>query len=338
VGVLSLLICEVRRNAAKSIPCDRCLLVHMTDLSSPTLRSRAVRYVPAAIASRLYRVRDWLRFRSSRPGLITIAGTQVRVHRAEQFRNRLRSEELPVFLRALENVDIVVDLGANVGVFTILAAARGIPVLSIEPNPQNCQHLLTAIAELNDADRARITILPVAASGTTEPIWLYGGGQSSSIHGNWLGRDDKYRQLAPCVTMPQLMSLTPPGSRALIKMDVEGAESTLLESISDWADGSTRKLPIVMFEHGRPDAPPVQEVGRSSVFAALDLAGFVTSALKEDVELVDAVAGEATLREWSPATGSEINFIALPPDIADLQVRVAEGGHVGISGIRRMGR
>src|SRR5687767_8756025 len=53
--------------------------------------------------------------------------------------NDYEPDEIAAFLRALQRCDACVDVGANIGYYSCLAATHGVPVIAIEPHPDNQQ-------------------------------------------------------------------------------------------------------------------------------------------------------------------------------------------------------
>ena len=56
--------------------------------------------------------------------------------------SRKASGEVGTFLHAIKTASIVVDVGANVGFFALLAAKHHVPVLAVEPSAANLEVLL----------------------------------------------------------------------------------------------------------------------------------------------------------------------------------------------------
>jgi FkbM family methyltransferase len=142
--------------------------------------------------------------------------------------------------------DVVYDVGAHVGFFSICSARLGARVVAVEPDPVNADRLRRN-ANLNGFDIDVIEAAAWSESGRVELV----PGESSKEH-----------VVAPgdgiaSVTLDELTRHCP--APTLIKMDVEGAEDRVLE-------GARRILaerrPVVICEiHG--------EVQRASVLAQL---------------------------------------------------------------------
>ncbi len=121
----------------------------------------------------------------------------------------------------------VVDLGANIGFFTLLSATLVAPeghVFAVEPNPRNVRLLETSRRENGFTN---ITVLQVAAGAEHGLLVLntsYSNGTTSSLP------DDAAAVLgSQTVPAVRIDALLPPERRIdLIKIDVEGAEHTAL--------------------------------------------------------------------------------------------------------------
>lgn len=105
--------------------------------------------------------------------------------------------------------DVVVDGGANIGVFSILASRKAKQVFAVEPHPRNYQALCRNI-ELNHAKN----VTPVnSALGPMEGVaHIMGHGESVQVERNG--------HAVPMTTIDRLTG----GKATVIKMDVEGFE------------------------------------------------------------------------------------------------------------------
>lgn len=112
-------------------------------------------------------------------------------------------------LRSLREDDVVLDGGANVGVFSLVAASRCRKVFSVEPNEENFRTLLRNI-ERNGASN----IIPVnaAIAPKSGPVGFQGLGEVGhlSSHGK--------------VVQGTTIDLVTNGEATILKLDIEGAE------------------------------------------------------------------------------------------------------------------
>lgn len=160
--------------------------------------------------------------------------------------------------RLLKPNDVMVDIGANEGYFSILAGSLGAKVYAVEPDPNNLIMLKNNIA-LNGLNH-KITVLPVAASDHTGDIILHqntinGMWSSISLKGNSNSSFMSRQITVPARQIQQLIhdsvlcagntqhdsvsctSSTLPKAHdqvKLVKMDVEGHELQALNGMKDW--------------------------------------------------------------------------------------------------------
>lgn len=151
--------------------------------------------------------------------------------------------------------DVVVDAGANMGLFSVGAASRGAHVYAFEPMPRALEYL-KATVDLNRSLVGSISIVPLALmeasreiSFTDDPDNLGGSsavltrsGTNISVHGTSL--DEWVRSNGI--------------SRVdFIKADIEGAERNLLSGATDVLRRFKPKLSICTYH--LPDDPEVLE-------------------------------------------------------------------------------
>jgi FkbM family methyltransferase len=143
------------------------------------------------------------------------------------------------FVRALLRPDdMFVDVGANIGVYTITAALRGARVLAFEPNGSARAMLAANLALNHVADR--VHVLPFALADFSGPARFTTDLESS----NHL--ETSPEATGDLVDVREFDSLVEPGSRvSLIKIDAEGFDEAVLRG----ARGSLeRERPVVIVE------------------------------------------------------------------------------------------
>ncbi|WP_261556539.1 FkbM family methyltransferase [Frankia tisae] len=139
--------------------------------------------------------------------------------------SRQSSHEADLFLDLIGQTDRLIDVGANVGLFTILAASKGVPVSAVEPSPMNLAQLYRNL-RLNQSEG--VEVFPVAASDCCGLAELYGGGQGASLRPQWGGMAATYSNLVPAHTLDGLFADRLQSQRLLIKIDAEGMEFPIL--------------------------------------------------------------------------------------------------------------
>lgn len=135
----------------------------------------------------------------------------------------LEYDEMGFLLKSLRAEDTFVDVGANGGIYTILAAGCiGSSVLAFEPVPENVQSLELNVGTNQLSDR--VTIFPVALAdyqglGTIvipdSPTAYLEQGHEGQSKGSSI----------PVETLDSLLNITAP---TFIKIDVEGGEASVL--------------------------------------------------------------------------------------------------------------
>jgi len=126
----------------------------------------------------------------------------------------------------LKNIDILVNVGANIGYYCCHALSMGKSVIAFEPIPRNLSYLCKNIKNNN---WACAEIYPIALSNDVGVIEIYGGNTGASLVRGWANTPESYSSLVPCSTMDIVLGTRLRGQRALILIDVEGAEKWVLE-------------------------------------------------------------------------------------------------------------
>lgn len=130
--------------------------------------------------------------------------------------------------RLLQPGDTFIDVGANIGVHVADAArivgAQG-RVVAIEPNTENCRLLLLTVEKNN---LHNVTLIPSALSDVGEWTWFgtHIGSNGGVLHSN---REILAEGFGSVVPVRRLDDIAPVDTR-LIKIDVEGAEISVLRS------------------------------------------------------------------------------------------------------------
>lgn len=140
--------------------------------------------------------------------------------------------EIGIFIDLLQSHDVVIDIGANVGVYTCLAASYGKPVLSFEPSRRNQDYLYRNLWENRFVD---VEVLPVGLSEKSGLGRIYGYGGIASFVPGWAQAQKSKYSLVPLTTLDAITATRFQGNKLLIKLDVEGFELEVLR-------GATRTL------------------------------------------------------------------------------------------------
>lgn len=162
------------------------------------------------------------------------------------------SETIPVFYQLARSAQIILDIGANTGFYTLLGCTANpdARVISIEPVPRVCEKLLEHI-HLNHFDD-RCEVYPVAVSsfiGTAQMHIPYGDlPTSASLNPTGFRGFEGALVEVPVTTVDAIV-----GERSvdLVKIDVEGFEPQVLEGMQ----GALRRSYPSLFIECLPDGP-----------------------------------------------------------------------------------
>jgi len=141
---------------------------------------------------------------------------------------RFEVEETVLVARLLDQVDLFVDIGANIGYYTCLALKKGKPVVAFEPQQQNLQCLFQNL--LSNGWRDNVEVYPLALSARAGLLTLWGAsGPSASLVRNWAGYSPRHSQIVPVSILDNVIAGRFSETKILIKIDVEGAEYQVLQ-------------------------------------------------------------------------------------------------------------
>ncbi|MDU9376928.1 hypothetical protein McpSp1_15680 [Methanocorpusculaceae archaeon Sp1] len=151
--------------------------------------------------------------------------------------------------------DVVFDCGANLGIFSLLAAYRGAEVYAFEPVPE-ARRLLRHTLDLNPELCGRVTIVPYALGaekGEAEFTILADTLVGSSMVLPQEGRKAK----VAVTTVDAFVEETGLPCVDFLKADIEGAERLMLDGALATLAQCSPKVSICMYH--RPDDPEVIE-------------------------------------------------------------------------------
>ena len=135
------------------------------------------------------------------------------------------TDEIEAFLGLLGSHDAVIDIGANVGLYSCLAASRGKPIVAVEPSARNLNFLYRNLWENKFVD---VEILPLGLARHAGLGRIYGYGGISSFVPGWAQARKAQSSLVPLSTLDTIAGGRFHDQKILIKMDVEGFELDVL--------------------------------------------------------------------------------------------------------------
>jgi FkbM family methyltransferase len=139
-------------------------------------------------------------------------------------------DEVNAFLALLDEHEAVVDIGANVGFYSCLAASRGKRVIAFEPSGRNLGFLYRNLWE---NQLSGVEVFPVGLAERAGIERMYGFGGIASFVPGWGQARAKESALVPVNTLDSILAARLRGRRLLIKMDVEGFELAVLKGAEE---------------------------------------------------------------------------------------------------------
>lgn len=150
-------------------------------------------------------------------------------------RDDWETTEIEAFLELIESHDAVVDIGANIGFYSCLAASRGKHAIAFEPSPRNLSFLYR---NLSDNQFSDVEVFPLGLAGKSGLGRMRGYGDMSSFVPGWAQAHDAKFRLVPLTTLDTHIAGRFANKKLLIKMDVEGFEMEVLA-------GATKTLSMI---------------------------------------------------------------------------------------------
>ena len=158
--------------------------------------------------------------------------------------------ETTLIRELLTDVDVLINVGANIGYYCCHALSMGKEVIAFEPMPNNIRYLCRNI----DLNGWACEIFPVALSGKVEIMKMYGGGTGASLVKGWAGSSEDLFTYVPCTTMDLLLNKRMTGKKALVIVDIEGAELWMIQGCSKLLRNDPK--PVWFIEIGATEHQP----------------------------------------------------------------------------------
>lgn len=138
-------------------------------------------------------------------------------------------EETGIILDNLKNIDVFVDIGANIGYYSCISRNKGIKTIAVEPLTENLNILYEnlRINGWNDVE-----VFPVGLAEKPGIADLYGENTGASLLNGWAGSSEfseLWKHTIALSTLDILLGGRFTGQRLFIKIDVEGAEYEVLK-------------------------------------------------------------------------------------------------------------
>ncbi len=136
-------------------------------------------------------------------------------------------QETKEVLSLLAEAEVFVNIGANVGYYCCHALKMGKPVIAVEPNIRNLHYLLKNIHNNGWAKLAEV--FPVAMGSGADILKMWGSGTGASLVKGWAGIPESYVTQVPILSLDRVLGNSLCDKKALILVDIEGAEFMMLQ-------------------------------------------------------------------------------------------------------------
>ena len=187
------------------------------------------------------KLRDELKF-ARRRYRKTPAGFLFYGHKQMETGN-FEKEETAVFTKLFSSAEVFVDVGANIGYFTCLACQKGLKVFSFEPINDNLKYLYENLRK--NGWQKQVEVFPMGVSDKPDLVEIFGEGTGASLLEGWAGVSSLMKQTISVSSLDFLLGDRLAGKKAVIKMDVEGAEYQALCGASKLLGLSPRPMWLV---------------------------------------------------------------------------------------------
>ena len=149
---------------------------------------------------------------------------------------------------SIKSTDICLDVGANIGYYTFLMASRALKgqVHSFEPIPL-CYHLLQSSIYLNNFVNITVNNCAVGEEGNKVPFFIAKDSAFSSLQNSQ--ENDLAKKIdVQVITIDEYLSSKSISKVDFLKIDVEGAEMTVVNGASKLLNDANRRPRIMMLE------------------------------------------------------------------------------------------
>lgn len=153
------------------------------------------------------------------------------IHHQTMQNGTFETEELALFKDYLQNADVFVDVGANIGFYSCVARFVEKHVVAIEPLQKNIKYIYANLMANNWED---VEVFPVGLSDSPGLAVLYSASSTgASLIKGWAGGSRIFSRIIPVSTLDILLGDRFKGKKLIIKIDVEGAEYSALLGAAD---------------------------------------------------------------------------------------------------------
>jgi FkbM family methyltransferase len=218
---------------------------------------------------------------------------------------------VPTFRQFCRPGMTVVDVGANVGLYTLLASSLVGPagrVVAIEPNSENCRLILLSV-EANRADN--VELFPLALDRTRGWSNLSGhfGSNGGLVSADPSSLVSGWSEIVPTFPLDDLID----GQVHFLKIDVEGAEGRVVAGAQGILSTSR---PVVASEFSLEMLPRVSGISGEEYLDGFESLGYQISLFNRETGEPDPpIKGSELLKNWGDPLQIE-DLLLLPAGVS----------------------
>ncbi len=209
--------------------------------------------------------------------------------------------------KEIKNGDVVLDLGANIGYFTLILAKLVGPngkVFAFEPDPGNLA-LLEKNIKLNNLHN--VILVPKAVSNETGKVqlYLYGDDKPRTTTSNL---QNSHQSIEVESTTLDDYFKDYNGQIDFIKIDIEGAEGKAIQGASSLLEKNKNLKMVVEFS---PFHLKASGIGAEEHLNLLSKHGFIFYDIDEKKDKIESVTIEFLLKTYTPENENYTNLLCL---------------------------
>lgn len=253
------------------------------------LKPLVERHPPLATAYRAFRDQtDYMQPPIQSPWGFKLGGNEAMA------RGEFEPTETEIVRDLLRDIDVLVNIGANVGYYCCHALSMGKRVIAFEPMQRNL-HFLCQNMKINDW--RDVEIFPLALSSSPDVLEIYGANTGASLVKGWAGTPESHVTLVPASTLDLVLGDRLRGKKVLVLIDVEGAEFAVLQGAAAVMRSDPKPvwmIEITSFEHQpqgvvvNPNFARTFQLLREAGYAAFTADSAMCKVDVADVEVVQA--------------------------------------------------
>ena len=149
-------------------------------------------------------------------------------------------EELSCLHRVIlaEGIGVLIDVGANFGLYSCYALSKGLRAIAFEPLRRNLSYLYRNVFENGWQELCEIWPVAVTSKPGLQVLYDGGRGPAASLISGWSGMSPKFSSVVPTTSLDVALGSRFSGARLFVKIDVEGAELQVLRGASELLNSS----------------------------------------------------------------------------------------------------